>query len=119
MAKTQANAAINAHWAASSGDYAEVAAKGAAVGTLSGLLGLGASLAGAVVVDRRWRGVAARTKARSHARAFFRGEPEDEIAREISVETRVRSRDERSKGIEPSQKTRLRRVGTRSRRTRR
>ena len=39
-----ANAAIAAHWATTSGDYAEVSAKGAAIGTVSGLAGLGLSL---------------------------------------------------------------------------
>ena len=47
-----ANAAVSAHWAASSADFAEVQAKGAAVGTLSGLLGLGLSLAGAGLASR-------------------------------------------------------------------
>ena len=58
-----ANAAVAAHWAASSADYAEVAAKGAAIGTVSGLAGLGLSLAATVAVDRRARAAAAGAKA--------------------------------------------------------
>ena len=58
-----ANAAVAAHWAASSADYAEVAAKGAAIGTVSGLAGLGLSLAATVAVDRRAKGAAAGAKA--------------------------------------------------------
>ena len=47
-----ANAAIAAHWAATAADYAEVSAKGGAVGTVSGLLGLGLSLLGSALVGR-------------------------------------------------------------------